>query len=272
MLKTLLQRILRGLGLYTWFKEESFAYDVYRRFKDGRPVAWRTGELRFYRGLLGGGGEAMLVFDVGANRGQRTDVFLRLGARVVAAEPDEANRRLLARKYHGLLRERPVTIVGKAVSDVIGARTMRITSPGSGLNTLSEKWVRTLGENPGKLGARVEYPLQRSVETTTLAELMDSHGEPRYIKIDVEGHEPQVLRGLARPVDFVSFEANLPEFLPEAAECVGILDQLSPRGRFNLSERCYRGLDLASWQSASEIVATLGGLGERTVEVFWRRQ
>jgi hypothetical protein len=40
MLKSLFQRILRGLGIYAWFKEESFAYDVYRRFKDGTPVNW----------------------------------------------------------------------------------------------------------------------------------------------------------------------------------------------------------------------------------------
>jgi FkbM family methyltransferase len=272
MIKPTLQRILRVLGLYVWFKEESFAYDVYRRHKDGRPITWRSQELRFYRGLLGGATEGLLIFDVGANRGQKTDVFLRLGARVVAAEPDESNRRLLERKYRGRLWNRPVTIVGKAVSDSAGAGTLWVTAPGSGLNTLSEKWVRTLAENPGKLGSQVEFADRRTVETTTLAALMESHGEPRYIKIDVEGHEPQVLRGLARAVPFVSFEANLPEFMPEAVECIGILGRLSPGGRFNLSERCYRGLDLARWQSAPEITAILGSLGERTVEVFWRRE
>jgi FkbM family methyltransferase len=272
MIKSILQRFLRRLGLYDWFKEDTFAYDVYRRFKDGTPVSWRTREFRFYRGLLGGEREGLLIFDVGANRGQRTDVFLRLGARVVAAEPDEANRRLLERKYHGRIRSRPVTIVGKAVSDSAGTETLWITSPGSGLNTLSKKWVRTLAENPRKLGAQVEYAGHRTVETTTLSALMESHGEPCYIKIDVEGHEPHVLRGLPRPVAFVSFEAILPEFMPETAECIGILGRLSPGGRFNLSARCYKGLDLASWQSAQEIAATLSSLGERTVEVFWRRE
>ena len=270
MIKSLLQRILRGLGLYVWFKEESFAYDAYRLFKDGRPVTWRSRELRFYRGLLGPGPEPPLVFDVGANRGQRTDVFLRLGARVVAVEPDEANQRLLARKYRGRLRKRTVAIVCKAVSDAVGSGTLRVTYPGSGLNTLSEKWVRTLGENPGKLGARVEFPLRRTVETTTLASLMESHGVPRYIKIDVEGHELPVLRGLPRPVPFVSFEANLPEFMPEAAECIGILSRLSPNGRFNLSEDCYRGLSLSEWQAGHAMIGILAGLGEKAVEVFWK--
>ena len=189
-IKRLLQRILRGLGLYDWFKEESFAYDVYRRFKDGRPLGWRAREVRFYRGLLGQGRpDTLLIFDVGANRGQRTDVFLRLGARVVAIEPDEANLRRLARKYQGRLRKRPVTIVGRAAGDAVGRGTLRVASPGSGLNTLSDKWVRTLAENPGKLGARVDFPGRQDVETTTLDALVASCGTPRYIKIDVEGHE-----------------------------------------------------------------------------------
>jgi FkbM family methyltransferase len=268
MIKSLLQRILRRLGVYVWFKEESFAYDVYRRFKDGRPVNWRHREILFYRSLLGGGREGLLVFDVGANRGQRTDVFLKLGARVVAVEPDETNLRLLARKYQG----RPVTLVGKALSDAVGVGTLRVTSPGSGLNTLSEKWVQTLRDNPGKLGAQVDYAASRTVETTTLALLVEAHGAPRYIKIDVEGHEPRVLGGLAAAVPFVSFESILPEFRPETLECIAILGRLAPGGRFNLSEDCYRGLALREWLTGPGIIGVLDGLGERTVEVYWRRE
>lgn len=270
MVKAILQRILRRLGLYVWFKEESLAYDVYRFFKDGRPVTWRSREMRFYRSLLGNEPGQLLIFDVGANRGQRTGVFLRLGARVVAIEPDESNQRLLARRYRAPARKRAVAIVGKAVSDAVGQETLRVAHPGSGLNTLSEKWVRTLSDNPGKLGARVEYPGRRTVETTTLASLMESHGVPRYIKIDVEGHELSVIRGLPRPVPFVSFEANLPEFRAETAGCVEVLDSLSPNGRFNLCEDCYRGLSLKEWQSGPSIITILDGLGEKTVEVFWK--
>jgi FkbM family methyltransferase len=267
VIKTLFQQTLRRLGLYVWFKEETLAYDIYRRFKDGRPVNWRARELRFYRGLLGLPGGDFLIFDVGANRGQRTEVFVRLGARVVAIEPDETNQRLLARKF----KSRPVAVVGKAASDGVGAVTLRVAHPGSGLNTLSEKWVRTLRDNPGKLGAHVEYEGSRTVQTTTLALLIEAHGTPRYIKIDVEGHEPGVLRGLAAAVPFVSFEAILPEFRPEAAECIEILGRLSPRGRFNYSEDCHKGLALGEWLDGPGIATVLDGLGEKTIEVYWRR-
>ena len=164
-----------------------------------------------------------------------------------------------------------MTIVGKAASDSKRIETFWVTSPGSGLNTLSEKWVQTLRANPGKFGTRVDYPARRTVETTTLAALMETHGVPRYIKIDVEGHEPSVLRGLQRPVPIVSFEANLPEFIPEAAECMEILGRLSPNGRFNLtSYDAYRGFSQKDWRVAAEIMTILGTLGETTVEIYWR--
>lgn len=270
MLKSLLQRTLKGLGLYVWFKNESVGYDIYRYFKDGRPITWRGRELRFYRSLLGVNPGRMLIFDVGANRGQRTAVFLKLGAEVVALEPDRFNQHLLARKFQGRLRKHPVTIVGKAVSDTGRVETLWVTSPGSGLNTLSEKWVRTLDVNVAKFGSRIDYPDRQSVETTTLAALMEEFGAPRYIKIDVEGHESRVLRGLPHSVPFVSFEAILPEFQAETNECIQMLCRLSPDGRFNFSYDCYKGLSLREWTTGPEMVSVLGRLGEIAVEVFWK--
>lgn len=268
MIKRLLQRTLKGLGLYVWFKEESFAYDVYRRFKAGRPLNWRTREVRFYRSLFGDAGPGMLIFDVGANRGQRTAVFLKLGATVISVEPDETNQRVLARKFLRSPRVRPVKIVGKALSDTARRETFWTTSPGSGLNTLSRKWVQTLDDNPGKLGARVVYPTHQEVQTTTLSELIREYGAPIYIKVDVEGHEPEVLRGLAQQIPFVSFEANLPEFRPEAEECIERLSRLSLGSQFNFTADCYKGFILREWLTGPEMTKVLGSLGETSIEIY----
>jgi len=213
----------------------------------------------------------MLVFDVGAHRGQRTDVFLRLGARVVAIEPDPSNQRLLAGRYsRDLPFGGPVTVVGKAVSDGSSGATMWVHAPGSGLNSLSQKWVQTLGLDDRRFGSRVEFAHRQHVETTTLEALMNSFGIPLYIKIDVEGHEASVLRGLIRPVPLLSFEVNLPEFLPEALECVGILSRLAEAGRFNWSGDCQAALALPEWLPATEFASALRMCQETSVEVFWR--
>ena len=199
MLKKKLQHILRRYGLYDRFKE-SLAYDVYRYLRHGRPLRWRHNEAVSYRSLFGELPRDMLVFDVGAHRGQRTDVFLKLGARVVAVEPDALNQRLLTRKYsRRRLHRESVTIVSKAVSDSTSGATMWIHFPGSGLNSLSSKWVRTLERDENRFGSAVTFSGSQNVQTVTIESLIDSFGVPFYIKIDVEGHEPSVLRGLDMP-------------------------------------------------------------------------
>jgi FkbM family methyltransferase len=269
VLKAGIQRILRRVGIYDRLRE-SFAYDCYRRLRHGRPIGWRHNEYLFYRSLFEGCSRGMLIFDVGAHRGQRTAVFLQLGARVIAIEPDAANQRLLAKRYHDRVRENTVTLVGKAVSDADTVATMWVHAPGSGLNSLSQKWVNVLGGDDRRFGSRVEFPGRQQVETTTLESLMNSFGTPHYIKIDVEGHEPSVLRGLKRPVPFLSFEVNLPEFMPEGLECIDILGRLAERGRFNWSADCQGNMALAEWLAGAEFANALRGCKEPSVEVFWR--
>ena len=60
---------------------------------------------------------------------------------------------------------------------------------------------------------------------TTLDELIQAHGVPRYCKIDVEGFELPVLRGLTRPVPLLSFEFAR-EFLDRAKTCVAYLREI----------------------------------------------
>lgn len=52
-------------------------------------------------------------------------------------------------------------------------------------------------------------------------------GLPKYIKIDVEGYELEVLKGLETPIPLLSFEANLPEFRVETIKSIEYLHNLS---------------------------------------------
>jgi FkbM family methyltransferase len=257
------------MGLYDRMKE-SFAYDCYRCWRFGRPVRWRRRERLLYRSLFGREARQLLIFDIGAHRGQRTALFLGLGARVVAVEPDPRNQRILAGKFLGGFRPRPLTLVPKAVSDTDAGATLWVHEAGSGLNSLSPKWVQTLGADETRFGRRLDFPGRQAVETTTLAALMESFGVPDYIKIDVEGHEPSVLRGLKRPVRFVSFEVNLPEFLPEGIEGIGTLDRLAEPGLFNWYGGWGTGLALPHWLPATAFIAALRECQESSVEVFWQ--
>lgn len=216
--------------------------------------------MHFYRKLLVGFPRGGLVYDVGANAGEKTDVFLRLGARVLAVEPDELNQRIIREKFlEYRLRPKPVIIVGKAVSDSEGIETMWIDSPGSVLNTLSSKWVTALQAEDHRVGVTtdpLEFRGRRDIEATTLERLFRIHGRPFFLKIDVEGYEYNVLRSLRQPVPYLSFEVNLPEFLVEGKQCVNLLSGLHA-GEFDYTANCRMGLSLHQWVGPQELSPSL---------------
>lgn len=254
--------------------QSSFVRRIYWAVAKRETLISKRREEEFYRKLLRGLQPNDLIFDIGANAGEKTDVFLKLGARVVSVEPDAACRAILQDRFlEYRLRPRPVTLVGKAVSDKIGTEQMWIDGPGSAVNTISRKWADELKENKqnfkhGHCG--LEFSRSEQVETTTVEDLIKLHGVPYFIKIDVEGHELSVLRGLQRPVPFLSFEVNLCAFRREGIECVQALRRLKQDAHFNYTPDCSSGLVLKEWLGPDEFCTVLDSCADESIEVFWR--
>ncbi len=273
LFKRSFQTVLRRLGL-NYRMKTSRVYDLYWSVINKHVIEARTREIHFYQDLLKGFRQGDLIFDVGANDGTKTDVFLRLGAHVIAVEPDERNQAILREKFlRYRLVAKPVEIVGKAASERTATEIMWVDGPGSALNTLSQKWVETLQGDKVRFKdthGDLDFARRKAVETTTLEELIVKHGSPFFVKIDVEGYEICVLRGLKRPVPFLSFEINLPEFRPEGLECVRLLESLSADGRFNCTADLQRGLMLDEYADARTFSEILERCSEKTIEVFWK--
>ena len=271
--KSYLQRTLRQAGLYHRLRTSSI-HELYSRIAGKRWIAARGKQLDFYRSVLSGFRSGDLIFDIGANDGFQTDLFLRMGARVVAIDPDETNQSILREKFLRFrLVRRPVVIVGKAVSDQSTVETMWIDGPGSAVNTLSQKWATALHTNKARHlhgHSGLDFARQKTVETTTIEDLISAYGAPAFIKIDVEGYELQVIRGLQRPVPYLSFEVNLPEFRSEGLQCVEILGRLASEGQFNYAVDCEQGLVLGRWLHANDFLGVLGRCNDSTIEVFWK--
>jgi FkbM family methyltransferase len=228
----------------------------------------------FYRKLLVDMRHGDLIFDVGANVGAKTEVFLRLGARVIAVEPEDACLEALKDRFvRYRFSARPVTLIGKAVSEQLGSAKLYVDGPSSAVNTISERWASHLKENKNSFKHEhcgLDFARTRNVETTTLESLIHLYGEPFFIKIDVEGHELSVLRGLRRPVRFLSFEVNLSVFRREGIECVKALQAIHSNGRFNYTPDCGSGLVLQEWLESNRFCAALDACSEETIEVFWK--
>jgi hypothetical protein len=130
--------------------------------------------------------------------------------------------------------------------------------------------VDALSHDGPRFGHALDFEATRQVQTTTLEQLIREHGSPFFLKIDVEGHELNALRGLRQPVPYLSFELNLPEFTEEGVECVKLLARLAPHGQFNYTVECHRGLALDEWLSADRFTPIVAAMPAGSIEVLWR--
>lgn len=151
-----------------------------------------------YRDFVPEGG---LVFDIGAHVGDRVKAFRTLGARVVALEPQRSAYRVL-RLLHG--RDRGVVLVPAAAGAEAGTAALLVNRANPTVSTLSQRFVAAARGARGWHGQA--WDRTETVAVTTLGELIERHGTPDFIKIDVEGAEAEVLAGLDRPVAALSFE------------------------------------------------------------------
>ena len=142
-----------------------------------------------------------LVFDIGSHVGDRVAAFRRLGARVIAVEPQPALATTLRLLYG---RDKAVTVVESAVGQAPGTIALRLNLDNPTVSTASEDFIAAAHDAPGWEGQH--WTRTVDVPITTLDALIAHHGAPRFIKIDVEGYEAEVLAGLSAPVAALSFE------------------------------------------------------------------
>jgi FkbM family methyltransferase len=162
-----------------------------------------------------------LCFDIGANVGRRTKVFLELGARVVAVEPQEHCMTQLRKKFDG---NGNVVLLQKAVGETQGSAEMMLCDSHS-LSSLSRSWIETV-KTSGRYTS-CTWDRAVTVPVVTLDDLISQHGKPAFMKIDVEGYEYEALKGLSQPVKTISFEFT-PEFMDSALKCVEYLSKIGP--------------------------------------------
>ncbi len=204
-----LNKLLRQLDLYDYlkiFKDRFFKSDDEKINEKKR--------FNFYSTLIN---KDDLCFDIGANYGNRSEVFLKLGAKVVAFEPQPKPLKFLRRKFKD-----NIIIEDKALGLKAGKSDLFISSS-STLTSMSEEWIDGVKNSRFK---QANWNDKIEVEVVTLDKMIDKYGKPAFCKIDVEGFEFEVLKGLTQPIGTISFEFTIPEFVDKAIDCVNYLKNL----------------------------------------------
>ena len=202
---------------------------------------------RFYSQFVG---RRSLCFDVGANVGTRVEIFLSLGATVVAVEPQPA---CVARLK---LFEDPRLIIEEIGLGASAGRAEMHIADQDVLSSMAPEWIERV-RTSGRFAAR-QWDQTISVRVDTLDAMIARHGVPSFCKIDVEGDEREVLAGLSQPLPAVSFECT-PEYAEVALRCVDHLRSLGMT-RFNFSAGETWHLIWDRWRPFESIVALLDGL------------
>lgn len=201
-----------------------------------------------------------LVFDIGAHVGDRIAAFRRLGARVVAVEPQPALVRTL-RLIYG--RDRDVAIEPTAVGRAAGTIELKLNIDNPTVATASGEFIAAAREAPG--WENQAWTADISVAITTLDQLIARHGMPSFAKIDVEGFEAEVLAGLTQPIPALSFEFTTMQravALAAIDRCAALgyasFDAALGESQALVHDRWLGSRDIAAWLAALPAEANSG--------------
>lgn len=185
-----------------------------------------------------------LCFDVGANRGNRVNIFLKMGMKVVAVEPQKECIQILKKRYG-----KKIIIIEKALGSKSGEATMYLSNAIT-LASLSQDWINKVQRSRF---SNYEWNGQYTVPVVTLQHLIEQIGKPYFCKIDVEGYELEVLKGLKEPIHALSFEFAIPESYDATVKCIEYLGGLG-YSNFNYSLGESMNLEVETWKNMVEMV------------------
>jgi FkbM family methyltransferase len=140
----------------------------------------------------------MLMFDVGANRGDAVIAGLNKGYKVIALEPGP---RVFKELVSNFIYNTNVIPLKFAVSDSDDSLIEFYECIEDGLSTIERSWLT----DPSMPYEGKEF---RTISATTITidTLAKIYGSPDLIKIDVEGAEWSVFRGMTKKYGMLTFE------------------------------------------------------------------
>ena len=199
---------------------------------------------RFYAQFIGAND---LCFDIGANIGKKSQLFLSIGAKVIAFEPQSSCYRPLQKlkKKHLKFDFYPYAVgAQKGEVDLFLANHSEVA-------TLSKKFIDYFTCDT------IYWNKNEKVTVTTLDHLMEKFGLPHYCKIDTEGYEADILLHLNSKIPMIEFEFT-GGFIPETLAIIKYLNAKNVTFNYVLNE--HLKFKQKEWITAEELTEILKAL------------
>lgn len=203
--------------------------------------------------------EGDLVFDVGCNMGGKSEKYLEMGASVIGVEPQPKCITKLKEKFDGNNNFK-LEPVGLDIEKGIGFIYENIAHT---ISSMSLDFIHTTKDGRFK---DYKWGTQIQIEVNTLDNLIRKHGTPKFIKIDVEGYEYEVLSGLTQPVNTLSIEFT-PELCSKTVKCIEYVDRLNGGNSvFNYGSNEKEVFAFDEWVNKYDIIKFLESIDDYVVE------
>jgi FkbM family methyltransferase len=138
-----------------------------------------------------------LAYDVGAHDGSDSAHYLSLGYSVVAIEASPLKVDILERRFAHEIERGKLKLLNIAVGDRPGVLPFFLSS-----RSLWSSFDRNLAARDGSEVTEIQ------IETRILADVVRDHGDPEFLKIDVEGADYACLRTMGATPRYLSYEAD----------------------------------------------------------------
>lgn len=182
-----------------------------------------------------------LCFDIGANIGTKSKLFLSLGSRVIAFEPQFTCVSALEqiKQSYKNFEFYQIAIGAENKTDELHLANH------SEVATLSNQFIEFYKSE------KIYWNKKEKIIVNTLDNIIKKHGIPDYCKIDTEGYELNILSSLSYKIPLIEFEFT-EGFFQDTLKIIELFKSDASRFNFILNEK--PNFQLKEWISAEEFL------------------